>query len=65
MSGTSEVVLDGLVRQVRAGSVVNIRAGQMHAGRGVGSDLHVIEVQLGEVLAEEDIERFGDFWEEG
>ena len=64
VSGTGEVVLDGLVRQVRAGSVVKIPPHTMHAGRALGSDLHVIEVQQGDVLVEEDIERFGDFWEQ-
>ena len=62
VSGTGEVVLDGLVQQVRAGSVVNIRKGQMHAGHAVGSDLHIIEVQTGDILVEGDIERFGDYW---
>ena len=62
VSGSGEVVLDGLVQQVRAGSVVNIGKCRMHAGRAVGADLHIIEVQQGEILVEEDIERFGDFW---
>ncbi len=62
VSGTGEVVLDGLVQQVRAGSVVVIGKCRKHAGRAVGSDLHIIEVQQGEILVEEDIERFGDFW---
>ena len=62
VSGTGEVVLDGLAQQVRAGSVVNIGKRQLHAGRAIGADLHIIEVQQGEVLVEEDIERFGDFW---
>ena len=62
VSGTGEVVLDGLVQQVRAGSVVNIAAGTLHAGRSLGGNLHVIEVQQGDILAEEDIERFGDYW---
>ncbi len=62
VSGTGEVVLDGLVQQVRAGSVINIGKCQMHAGRAIGADLHIIEVQQGEILVEEDIERFGDFW---
>lgn len=62
VSGTGEVVLDGLVRQVRAGSVVEIPAYTMHAGRAVGRDLHIIEVQQGDVLVEEDIERFGNYW---
>lgn len=62
VSGTGEVVLDGLVRQVRAGSVVYINKLQMHAARAVGSELHIIEVQQGDILVEEDIERFGDYW---
>lgn len=63
VSGTGEVVLDGLVRQVRAGSVVYINKLQMHAARAVGSELHIIEVQQGDILVEEDIERFGDYWD--
>lgn len=62
VSGTGEVVLDGLVQQVRAGSVVNISAGVLHAGRALGGDLHIIEVQQGDILVEEDIERFGNYW---
>ena len=63
VSGTGEVVLDGLVRQVRADSVVYINKLQMHAARAVGSELHIIEVQQGDILVEEDIERFGDYWD--
>lgn len=62
VSGTGEVVLDGLVQHVRAGSVVQILAHTMHSGRAVGGDLHIIEVQQGDILVEEDIERVGDFW---
>lgn len=61
VSGHGEVVLDGLVQEVRAGSVVQIRAGQMHSGRAL-EELHVIEVQTGEILVENDIERFGNYW---
>lgn len=61
VSGRGEVVLDGLVQEVRAGSVVKIRAGQMHAARAL-EELHVIEVQTGDVLVEEDVERFGNWW---
>lgn len=62
ISGAGEVVLDGLAQQVRAGSVVQIPANTRHAGRAAGSDLHIIEVQLGEILVEEDTELFGVFW---
>ena len=64
VSGTGEVVLDGLVQQVRAGSVVQMPAATQHSARALGGDLHVIEVQHGETLVQEDIERFGDFWKE-
>lgn len=62
VSGFGEVVLDGQVQQVHAGSVVKIPEKTMHAGRALGGDLHVIEVQQGDILVEEDIERFGDYW---
>ena len=64
VSGAGEVVLDGLVRQVKAGSVVYVNKHQMHAARAVGGELRMVEVQQGDILAEEDIERFGDFWED-
>lgn len=62
ISGTGEVVLDGLVQQVRAGSVVQIPATTPHSARALCGDLHVIEVQHGETLVKEDIERLGAFW---
>lgn len=61
VSGRGEVVLDGLVQEVRAGSVIYIRPCQLHAAHAY-EELHVIEVQLGDVLVEEDIERFGYYW---
>lgn len=62
VSGCGEIVLDGTVREVVTGSVVMIEKGQMHAARAV-EELHIIEVQLGDVLTEEDIERCGHFWD--
>lgn len=62
VSGTGEVVLDGLVQQVRSGSVVRIPALGMHAARSIGGDLYVIEVQQGETLVEDDVERIGYYW---
>lgn len=61
VSGSGEVVLDGEIQPVSCGSVINIQPLQMHAARSF-DDLHIIEVQLGDQLAEEDIERFGNFW---
>lgn len=62
VSGRGEVVLDGDVVSVASGSVVSIAPGRMHAARAV-EEMHVIEVQLGSPLEEEDIERFGYWWE--
>lgn len=60
-AGRGEVVLDGRVTPVVPGTVIDIRPMQMHAVRAF-DDLHVIEVQLGSPLIEEDIERFGNYW---
>ena len=61
VSGTGEIVLDGKVSRVDAGSVIEVAAGCLHAARSF-EEMHVVEVQLGEALIEEDIERFGTFW---
>ncbi|MEG2533952.1 MAG: sugar phosphate nucleotidyltransferase, partial [Gordonibacter sp.] len=62
VSGEGEAVLDGEVRKLLPGSVVNVEKKTMHAMRAFGCDLHAIEVQLGDILVEEDIERFGNYW---
>lgn len=62
VSGTGEIVLDGEVSPLTPGSVKVVPAGTMHAMRA-SNEMHVIEVQLGNQLVEEDIERFGNFWE--
>ena len=61
ISGKGEIVLNGEVSALGPGKVVNIQSGQLHSARAF-EDLHVIEVQLGDVLLEEDIERFGNYW---
>ena len=64
VSGEGEIVLDGYVTPVCPGSVMNIHPMQMHAVRATKEDLHIIEVQLGSPLVEEDIERFGNYWKD-
>lgn len=59
--GAGEVVLDGHVTPVTAGTNITIRPMQVHAARAF-EELHIIEVQLGSPLIEEDIERFGNYW---
>ncbi len=63
VSGQGEVVLDGEAVPVSEGSVVSIKPSQMHSVRAL-EELRIIEVQLGGLLEEEDIERFGCFWSE-
>lgn len=61
ISGKGEAVVDGVVIPLSQGSVLSIGPMQKHAVRAF-DDLHVIEVQIGSILIEEDIERFPDFW---
>ena len=60
-SGNGKVVLDGEVIKVSPGSVLNINPQVMHAVYA-NDALHIIEVQLGTQLVEDDIERFGYFF---
>lgn len=62
VSGSGEVVLDGNVLPVSAGSVIVIEAGSMHSCRSA-DELRIMEVQIGDILIEEDIERFGNYWD--
>lgn len=60
-SGSGQVVLDGGVQDVSLGSVIHIEPGTKHAVRAF-DELHIVEVQLGTDLVEDDIKRFGFFW---
>lgn len=62
IDGEGELVLDGVRSLVGRGDTVTIRKGVRHAVRAV-SDLTFIEVQSGDLLVEEDIERFDCDWE--
>ncbi len=57
VNGEGFVVLDGEKRRFQAGDVVKIRAGQKHAIKAV-RNLQIIEVQIGSILTEDDIQRF-------
>lgn len=61
VSGEGEIVLDREVFSVGPGLVISIEPGRMHSVRAC-SELRVVEVQMGDVLIEEDIERFGNWW---
>lgn len=56
-----ELLLDGVRSVVGRGDTVMIRKGAKHAVKAI-SDLTFIEVQSGDLLVEEDIERFNYKW---
>ena len=60
--GQGDLILDGVVRHVERGDVAVIRAGMKHAIKAVGGELHIIEVQIGDDLSEDDIERLDWDW---
>ncbi len=59
--GTGNLILNGSTKTVGRGDVVIIAPGMKHAIQGV-TELHIIEVQLGDELTEEDIERLDWNW---
>ena len=61
IDGEGELLLDGVRSVVGRGDTVMIRKGAKHAVKVI-SDLTFIEVQSGDLLVEEDIERFNYKW---
>ncbi len=61
VDGEGIFVLDGERRLVKRGDVMNISLGHHHAIKAI-TDLTFIEVQIGNPLVEEDIERFEWKW---
>lgn len=59
--GVGELVIDGIVKPVNRGEVVIIHPGMKHAIKGI-TELHIIEVQIGNELTEKDIERLDWNW---
>ncbi len=61
VAGSGEVVLDGEPRQVTVGDAVDVPIGQLHRVGNPGAEpLVFIEIQLGDYLGEDDIERIDD-----
>lgn len=61
VDGTGDLLIEGHIRNVRLGDVAYITKGQKHALKAT-TDLHFIEVQIGEELIEEDIEKYDWEW---
>ena len=60
--GTGELILNGEVKEVRCGDVAVIKPGMKHAIKAINGPLHIIEVQIGDELTEDDIERLDWDW---
>jgi len=61
VAGSGQVVLDGQPREVAVGDVVDVPTGMPHRVGNNGTELLVfIEIQLGDYLGEDDIERIDD-----
>jgi mannose-1-phosphate guanylyltransferase len=61
VNGHGEILIDGFLRKVSSGDVVEIPSGVKHAIKAI-SDLEIIEVQRGSELIEEDIIRLEHKW---
>lgn len=61
IEGSGILLLDGHTRNVKRGDVAYITAGMKHA-LGAVTDLHLIEVQIGNELTEADIVRYAMDW---
>ena len=59
--GIGELIIDGERKSVNRGDVAVITAGTKHAIKGI-TELHIIEVQIGDELTEDDIERLDWNW---
>lgn len=57
IEGKGLFVLNDVVKEVKSGDVLYIKKGDKHSLKAL-EDLHFIEVQIGEELDEDDIERF-------
>ncbi len=61
--GNGTLILDGNTTEVRRGDMACIKPGVKHAIKA-NTELHIIEVQVGDELTEEDIERFDWNWDQ-
>ena len=61
--GKGVLVVNDKKREVGIGDTVVISPGDKHGIKAVGGKLHIIEVQIGTELVEEDIERLDFDWE--
>lgn len=60
--GTGLLLMNGEMMSVHAGDNAYIKAGDLHSIKAI-DELHIIEVQIGDELIEDDIERFDWNWD--
>lgn len=66
VSGEAEITIDGVPRELRENESAFVPAGMAHRIRNIGSEpLHIIEVQSGSDLSEDDIVRLEDAYGRG
>ncbi len=63
VDGTGTLILDDIVKKIDRGDVAYIKPGMKHAIKA-DTELHIIEVQIGDELTEEDIERLDWNWDQ-
>ena len=61
VEGSGELIINGTITPVSRGDVVRIEPQMKHAIKAK-TELHIIEVQMGDILTEEDIERLDWEW---
>ena len=61
VEGTGTLIIDGVISKVGRGDTACIEPGTKHAIKAT-SELHIIEIQLGDELTEEDVERLQWDW---
>lgn len=62
VDGAGKLILDGEIKSVTRGEMAYIKPGTKHAIKA-DTELHIIEVQVGDELTEEDIERLEWDWD--
>lgn len=62
IEGTGKIIIEGEIKPIGRGDTACITPGMKHAIKA-DTELHVIEIQIGEELTEEDIDRLEFDWE--
>ena len=63
VKGNGEVVIDGKIHALNAGEYIKIPKKSVHCVKNTSSkNMVIIEIQLGEILKESDIERISDIY---